>query len=61
MSWVRSQRTALSGSSLTKVGLSPRLTQRITLWSHDIPDPRLRSELRQAVNELRSARTFGLV
>lgn len=27
----------------------------------DIPDPRLRSELRQAVNELRSARTFGLV
>ena len=27
----------------------------------DVPDPRLRSELRQAVNELRSARTFGLV
>lgn len=27
----------------------------------DVPDPRLRSELRKAVNELRSARTFGLV
>jgi len=27
----------------------------------DIPDPRLRSELRKAVNEMRSARAFGLV
>ncbi len=27
----------------------------------DVPDPRLRSELRQAVNELRASRNFGLV
>ncbi|MEX1005465.1 MAG: DNA methyltransferase [Acidimicrobiia bacterium] len=27
----------------------------------DVPDPKLRSELRNAVNEMRAARTFGLV